>query len=392
MRIGFDARWYNRSGVGTYVRELLGALTQADNGFEIVILESPGNPVPLPNSARVPRVPVRARRFSLGEQFEVPSLCKSLSLDLLHVPYQYGVPLLLPCPLVITVHDLIPFLFRTRSWPAQLTAAQLVKLGYRAAVFRADHLIADSASTAKDLQEILGVAPQRITAVHLGKSDSAFHANSNDSEVQHLRSAYGVRSPFVVVGSAINWRTKNLGTSLQVLTLAKKKSAIDFQTVVYGIDDGISVLKQQNSTFDLDICRTGYVRTDELGALFRHAELFITTSLYEGFGLPALEAMSCGCAVVSSNRGSLPEVVGDGAQTFDPMDARGMADAVAALLSNPEQRQSWRARALKRASQFSWAKAAEETAAVYRKVYGSVRDESPSLSFTRRHKTPAAEG
>jgi glycosyltransferase involved in cell wall biosynthesis len=85
-------------------------------------------------------------------------------------------------------------------------------------------------------------------------------------------------------------------------------------------------------------------------------------------------------------------VVGDGAQTFDPLDARGMADAVAALLSNPEQRQSWRARALKRASQFSWAKAAEETAAVYRKVYGSVRDESPSLSFTRRHKTPAAEG
>ncbi|HUK46110.1 MAG TPA: glycosyltransferase family 1 protein [Terriglobales bacterium] len=392
MRIGFDARWYNRSGVGTYVRELLGAFAQRHGDFELVVLESADNPVPLPNSASISRVPVDAGRFSVKEQFEIPALCKSRRLDLLHVPYQYGMPLVLPCPLVITVHDLIPFLFRTRKWPLQLTLAQMVKLGYRAAVFRAHHVIADSLTTARDLQTILGVSPERITAVHLGTDDAIFHPNSSNSEFQHLTREYGVRFPYVVVGSAINWRTKNLQTSLQALALAKQISGINFQTVVYGIDDGITVLTERNSTFGLDICRAGYLPSADLGALFRHAQLFITSSLYEGFGLPALEAMSCGCPVVSSNRGSLPEVVADAAPTFNPLDARGMAQAVATLLSNPDERELWRARALSRASNFSWVKAAEETAAVYRKVCDSVRDVKPILSFSRRTKSPAAEG
>ena len=97
------------------------------------------------------------------------------------------------------------------------------------------------------------------------------------------------------------------------------------------------------------------------------------TSLYEGFGLPVLEAMACGCPVVTSNGGSLAEVAAKGAQAFDPMDADAMAEAVAALLSQPSVRERWRERALERASKFSWHKAAEQTLAVYKKVHESVR-------------------
>lgn len=392
MRIGFDARWYNRSGVGTYVKGLLRALAQLHDDFEMVILESSGNPVPVPSYVNVSRASVRGRRFSVSEQFEIPALCKSLQLDLLHVPYQYGVPLALPCPLVITVHDLIPLLFRTRSLPLEFTITPLVKLGYRAAVCRANRIIAVSNSTARDLQSILGVASERVTTVHLGTDRSVFHANSDDSQFQHLSRTYGLRSPYVVVGSAINWRTKNLQTSLQALSLATQISGVRFQTVVYGIDDGISVLMRRNSTFGLDIRRVGYLPANDLGALLRHAELFITSSLYEGFGLPVLEAMSCGCPVVSSNSGSLPEVVGDGAQTFDPMDARAAAGAVAALLSSPPERELWRARALARAANFSWTKAAEETAAVYRRVFNSVVEAKQMLSFNPGKKSPSVGG
>ena len=371
MRIAFDARCYNGSGVGTYVRELLKGLAQLRSGLEVVILESPGNPVPVPHSPWISRAIVRSTRFSIKEQFELPAICRSLNIDVFHLPFQYGAPLMLPCPMIITVHDLIPFLFRTRSWPIQLTAVPFVRLAYRSAALKANHVITPSRRTAQDLQSMLGVSLDRITAIHLGADASSFHANASREELEQLNRNYGVRMPYVVVGSAGNWRTKNLRTSLQALALARQITGAGFQTVVYGLDKGIDLLVQRHSTFGLDLCRTGYVSVTDLGALFRHAQLFICSPLYEGFGLPAVEAMSCGCPVVSSNAGSLPEVIGAGGQMFDPTDADGMAQAVASLLTKPEELETWRARALDRATRFSWRKCAEQTIAVYRSVYES---------------------
>jgi glycosyltransferase involved in cell wall biosynthesis len=99
--------------------------------------------------------------------------------------------------------------------------------------------------------------------------------------------------------------------------------------------------------------------------LYRNATAFLLPSLYEGFGLPLLEAMSCGCAVVSSNGGSLPEVARDGAQLFDPLDIQGMAEALCTLLRKPEHLKRWREAACSRSREFSWKKAAEETIRVY---------------------------
>jgi glycosyltransferase involved in cell wall biosynthesis len=102
--------------------------------------------------------------------------------------------------------------------------------------------------------------------------------------------------------------------------------------------------------------------------LFRHARAFIMPSLYEGFGLPVLEAMSCGCPVITSTGGSLPEVAGEGAQIFAPNDVSGMGTAVAKLLTSEQNLEQWRAAALARAAQFSWDRTARETINVYRKV------------------------
>lgn len=372
MRVGFDARWYNRGGVGTYIAELLKAFGQLPEKFECFVYEDPANPVPRLNGGQVVRVPVRASTFSAAGELELRRHSRQLQLDVFHCPYQYGVPLMLACPLVITIHDLIPFLFRTRSWPKQLLAIPLVKAGYRFAAARASHIIADSEATARDVERILHVPSGRITPIRLAASKDQFHENGNASEMQDLYAKYEIRQPYVVVGSpGCNWRTKNLETALRALELAQRKSTVDFQTVVYGPSTGLQRFSKRNRTFDLEIRQAGFVPVKDLGALFRYAQLFITASLYEGFGLPLLEAMMCGCPVVSSNAGSLAEVAGSAAMLLDPLDVHGMAEAVLKLLCEPKENQLWRSRSLARAAQFSWSKTAEQTAAVYRRVCNS---------------------
>ena len=118
----------------------------------------------------------------------------------------------------------------------------------------------------------------------------------------------------------------------------------------------------------LKVHHVGYIGSEDLATLFRHAHAFLMPSLYEGFGLPLVEAMSCGCPVIASNRGSLPEIAGGGAQCFDPFDIKGMASALCALLRSPEELQQKRSDALRRAADFSWDKAALETISVYHHV------------------------
>src|SRR5579864_9290605 len=192
MRVGFDARWYNESGVGTYVKELLTAFSEFRE-VEIIAYEDPKNPLPASIAAVIRRVSLSCSKFTLGEQFELRARCKSDRIDIFHSPYQYGAPLLLTCPLVVTVHDLIPFLFRTRSWPKQLAVIPFVKLGYRAAATSAHHIIADSENTAHDVERILRVPPDRITPIHLAASEAPFHPWPVAEEAADLSAKYGVK-------------------------------------------------------------------------------------------------------------------------------------------------------------------------------------------------------
>ncbi len=331
IRIGFDARWYNDSGVGAYVAGLLQALSVRDD-IDLVVYEHPTNPVPGLTSA-VKRIPITADKYSIAGQFSMKQRCRRDGIQVFHSPF-YVRPLFTTCPAVITIHDMIPFLFPINSWPKRA----MVRMGYRIGA-RAEQIIADSRNTATDVQRILGVAPERITVVHIAANQNVFHARGNDAEIDFQKQEFGVHPPYVVVSSARNWATKNLPAALRALALAREKTGVQFQTVVYGPEDGLRNAQKQGA------------------------------SLYEGFGPPVLEAMSCGCAVITSNAGSLPEVAGDGAQTFAPADAAGMADALARLLCNPNELSLWRARALKHSADFSWSRAAKETLSVYHRAW-----------------------
>src|SRR5258708_31812692 len=161
MRVGFDARWYNDSGVGVYVAELLRAMAQLSRDFELVVYEDPQNPVPGLDGLPIVRIQVCAPKYSISEQLELRRRCRQDKLDIFHSPF-YVAPLGLHCPLVVTVHDLIPFLFRIYPRPKQW----MVKMGYRAAVRRAERATAASWRTAQNVPENLRGPHAHVAPLH----------------------------------------------------------------------------------------------------------------------------------------------------------------------------------------------------------------------------------
>lgn len=364
MRVGFDARWYNDSGVGTYVAELLKALVLLQSrDFELVIYEHAENPVDgLPANA-VHRIPIRSARYSSFSHIELKRRARKDQIDLFHSPF-FPIPLGLSCPVIVTIHDLIPFLFPAGN---KLKGA-MIKFGYRTAAARSRHIITVSNRTAADVQKILGVAPQKISAIHNAASSLHFQPNGNSNEELQIAERFGIKNPYVMVASAWNWRTKNLITSLRALAQVRRESGVAFQTVVYGPQEGFKAAGGAEEWKELNVVQTGHLPAADLAALFRHAQLFLFPSLYEGFGLPVLEAMACGCPVITSSAGSLPEVAGEGAQIFDSMDMAGMARATISLMLNPIESAQWRKRGLKRALDFSWNNTAKATLSVYHRT------------------------
>jgi glycosyltransferase involved in cell wall biosynthesis len=360
MRLGFDARWYNKSGVGSYVAGLLPSLARA--GCELVVYVDPGNPVPGLDQLDLTIVPVKSGKYSPLSSLEFRRREKQDRLDLFHCPF-YATPLL-ECPVVVTVHDLIPFLFPIYPRWKQ----ELVQAGYRRTARRAAHIVADSVTTASDVQKILRIPGEKISTVHLAADLDSFHPCIATGELDGLRRKFGIQRPYIAVAGAGNWRTKNLRSALEALIIARKDAGMEFQTVMFGSAEALTVPAIRDLAHDLDLIQTGYIETPELGALFRHAHGLVMPSLYEGFGLPLVEAMSCGCPVITSDRGSLPEIAGTGAQCFDPFDINAMVVAVVALLRSPEELQQKKAAALRRAADFSWDKAAQETIWVYHHV------------------------
>jgi len=363
IRIGFDARWYNSSGMGTYVGNLLECMGNLeDEAFEIVAYEHAGNPVPVV-SKRIRKQTVKGGKYSVGGQIELARRCAIDGLDVFHAPF-YIVPMAAPCPVVCTIHDLIAFLFPIYGALHQ----EIVKMGYRVAVRKARHIIAISDTTKRDLESILKVPGRRITRIYNAYSKSMYHERAEPGEREYLRRRYGIDGEYVLTLSAGNWRTKNLAMALKAMLLAGQRSGARFRPVIVGPEEGFRA--SGISGLLKDALVTGYVPTEDLPRFYRNAAVFLSVSLYEGFGAPLAEAMGCGCPCIISNGGSLPELAGDAAPVFGCHDAEGMADAIVRVLRDSGYRDELRSRGLQRSAQFSYATSAMETLRLYREIAG----------------------
>ncbi|HET7872413.1 MAG TPA: glycosyltransferase family 1 protein [Terriglobales bacterium] len=372
LRVGFDARWHNDSGVGRYVTELVRAMARTAHPtapkavdaraprVELVVYEDPKAPAPGLEQSDVERIAVSSGRYSAAGQIELAWRIRRDRLDVFHSPF-YALPMVTGCRVVVTIHDLIPFLFPIYG-PVKLA---MVRSGYRLAARKAAQVIAVSRHTAADVEKILKTLPGKVSVVY-NAAAAVFQPRAQERDLAALQEKYGVRPPYVLAASARNWRTKNLDGALRALVAAQNSA--QFQTVIYGPEEGLRAAGEA-ACRQLDLKLIGQVESHDLAALFRQARAFIFPSWYEGFGLPVVEAMACGCPVVTSNGGSLAEVAGAGAQVFDPSDEKGMAGAIVALVNDGGCATRWRQAALRRAADFSWEKAARETIAVYHRAY-----------------------
>ena len=355
-------------GIGRYVSNLAEAMVPQLGGDErLTVLERPGYPVELPDHPATQSVVVNASPFSLRQQRVVPRVLREVGGDLYHSPY-YLMPYRLGIPSILTVHDLIPLLFpEYSSWRARWLFRRMTAMALRAST----RTIAVSHATRQDVLTYFAAPPDQITAIPEA-ADPHFFLQP-ESAVHNLRQRYDLWDPFVLyVGS--NKPHKNLVRLVEAW--AEVTPSFPHITLVIA-GSWISTYPEARTRAEqLDLSNRavrwlGPLSEKDLPALYGAATLFVFPSLYEGFGLPVIEAMACGAPVACSRVSSLPEVVGDSALLFDPEHASSIAEAIAQALGDDALRADLRERGLHRVSEFSWERTARETLELYRQVLGT---------------------
>ena len=347
-------------GIGRYTTKLSGAL--AGQGVDTLRLWAGVRPLQA-DGAALPKAYLLPGLLTFG-QVEIAWLARRRRLDVVHDPTG-ALPLLLTgAARVVTIHDAIPYVYPQ-------TSTRLDWLIYHVwlplAVRQADAVITVSEQSRKDILTHLPVLPERVVVVSEA-ADRRFHP-MEPAEVAPILRTYDVQQPYILYVGALESR-KNLPRLLEAYALLREWSP-QWRLVIVGarkwkfspIFDAV-----QRLGLETHVTFTGYVEDEHLPALYAGADLFAFPSLYEGFGLPVLEAMACGTPVVTSNASSLPEVAGDAALLVDPYDVEQIAQAMWLVLSQPALAAALREKGLARAAQFSWERTARETIAVYERV------------------------
>ncbi|RJP64120.1 MAG: glycosyltransferase family 1 protein [Candidatus Abyssobacteria bacterium SURF_17] len=375
MRIGIDATPVtNRSGTGYYTQKLAEFLGRADSENEYFLfcpsdyedyLEHP-RMFEYPNF-RILRVRVRGQASQfLWKQLTLPREIEKLGIDVFHFP-SFIASLRIQVPSVVTVHDLCFELFPEAFSPVRRPYYRLViprSIRYCTAI------IADSHATRADIESRLGVDNGRIQAIHLGVDPVRFYHVSEESEQARVRARYSLPREFILYVGTLEPR-KNIPRLIRAFAYGVVARGLPHHLVIAGrrgwlFDD----IFREVRALELSekVCITGFVERSDLPVLYSMARVFAYPSLYEGFGLPCLEAMSCGTPVITSDRSSLPEIVGDDALTIDPTSVESIANALRLVCSDDACHKRLSECGHRRASRFSWLTTAKRTLEVYKKA------------------------
>ena len=377
MHIGIDGRYIQDHfpGIGRYVVNLAQAMIPLLGGDEwLILLRDPTRPSRWDLTAlageRVQLVDAPLSPFSIRQQWAIPRILRRLRADLYHSPY-YLMPYRPGLPTVVTMYDLIPLLFPQHvSPPARLLFRWMTALALRTA----SHVIVISQATRRDLLTLYHLPPQNVTAILLA-ADPAFHPQP-PAEIERVRRKYALPENYLLY-LGINKPHKNLVRLIEAFS----RFTFDVSRLTFHVSRFTLVIagpwdprypepRQRAEALGLEnaVRFLGPMPEADLPALYAGATLFVFPSLYEGFGLPPLEAMACGTPVVCSNTSSLPEIVDEAALTFDPFDVTEMAAKIEQALGNDALREEMKKRGLQQAAKFSWERTARETLRVYKEA------------------------
>lgn len=298
----------------------------------------------------------------LWEMFYLPCELKMRKVNLFH-GLDVSLPLFLKTPKIITVHDLTPIKFGDHYLWKHRFQAQLVMRG---AIEMADFIIADSESTKQDIIKIYQIPEDRIRVIYLGVSEDSFELPTEEEQLRVLQQFSLNDNPYILNVSVINPR-KNIPNLMKAFTLIKDKYK-DLKLVLAGQKGWLNDEMEKtiaNLKLEGRVIFTGYIEENILKTLYNKAIAFVYPSLYEGFGLPILEAMACGTPVITSNISSMPEILGDAGMLVDPLNCEQIANSIVSLMENASLREDCSRRGKERARLFTWEKTARETLKTY---------------------------
>jgi len=376
VKIAIDIRRMTEFGVGTYIRNVVRTLGRLDLETTYFLIGSPAKVKeigPLPPNFH--SVPLAEPERSLKSFRDFRTVVKRLECDLVHIPYLFWMPRGLPCPYVMTVHDVLEHMYRAhdrsslrRSLHFHLT---------RRVLKGAARILAVSKYTKSDIEKLFGIPGSRIEVVYNAIDERFLRGHASDADRQVLAERYLVTYPFLLYAGRISPH-KNLVRIIEAFSalkaeLEKEGKFPDLKLIIIG--DELSKHPDLRRTVirggvQNDVRFMGFVPIEMLRVFYDAAKIFVFPSLYEGFGLPPLEAMAHGTPVITSNTSSLPEVVGNAAVLVNPENVFEIMRALHRVLLDQTVRDKFKQRGYEQAKKFSWDASARQILDVYKEVAG----------------------
>jgi glycosyltransferase involved in cell wall biosynthesis len=367
MRVAIDARKLHDFGIGTYIRNLLRHLARLDHNTEYVLLcqqNDLGVAEQLGENFRTVLEP--SPNYSIKEQVHVPMVLNREHPDVYHAPH-YVLPPAIRCRSVVTIHDCIHLMFP--QYLPNRAAYFYAKAAMWMAAHRSDCILTVSEASKRDILHFFNVPPEKIMVVY-NAIDERFWREPPAEDVARVRERYQLDHGFVLYAGNIKPH-KNLVRLIEAFDELRHTGFEDLKLLIIGDEiSRLPALRRAVHKYKLHkhVRFLGFVPDDTLAILYRLAAVFVFPSLYEGFGLPPLEAMACGTPVVTSNVSSLPEITGDAAVLVDPYEVSSIVEGVRRVLTDPALAADLRRKGVIRAREFSW----ERSVARTRELYGQV--------------------
>jgi glycosyltransferase involved in cell wall biosynthesis len=392
VKIGIDIRRMSDFGVGTYTRNVVRALGRMDRQNKYFLI---GSPEKVREIGALPpnfhTVPLLEPDSSAKGYFELRVILKRLRCNLVHIPHLYWLPRALPCPYVVTVHDVLEYMSRARGF-SEVRRSLHFQFTSRV-LHKAARILAVSQFSKSEIEKLFRIPSGRIDVVHNAIDERFLRGHATDLERQMIAQRYQVTYPFLLYAGRISPH-KNLIRIIEAFSalraeLEKEDKFPDLKLIIIGDDlSGHPDLRRAvvRAGVQNEVRFLGFVPIEVLRIFYDEAKVFVFPSLYEGFGLPPLEAMAHGTPVITSNVSSLPEVVGKAAVLVNPENVFEIMRAIHRVLLDQALREKMRDRGYAQAQRFSWDASARKILEVYAEMGNAAAE-----GRTHADATPEAE-
>src|SRR3981189_1506495 len=374
MKIAIDIRRMTEFGVGTYIRNVVRTLGKLDRDNKYLLM---GSPAKVKEIGALPpnfhAVPLFAPERSIYGYREFRSALKQLDCDLVHIPNLFSVPRALPCPYVMTVHEMLEHMSRSRQQSGFWRSLhfQLNKHVLSGAA----RILAVSNFTKNEMEKLFEIPSERIEVVYNAIDERFLHGHASPADRELIAQRYQVTYPFLLYAGCVSAH-KNVVRMIEAFSalkteLERDQAYPDLKLIIIGDDlSGNPDLRRTvvRSGVQNDVRFLGFIPIEVLRIFYDEAKVFVFPSLYEGFGLPPLEAMAHGTPVVTSNVSSLPEVVGNAAVLVNPENVFEIMRALHRVLVDQPMRERMKERSYQQAAKFSWENSVRRILDVYHQV------------------------